>query len=129
MAVVSTGVLGCVVTMKLLNPMGCLKAWGKCPGDAVSFFHKVEGSHIFRRESSYTQLEKDYVPTNPRTELQQEGRSLFASAVAGWQGLSADERQSWSDFQKYRRRHPVMSGYNLYISRFLLNGGPPERWW
>lgn len=111
--------------MKMLSPLYSLKAWQGLSSEAVSKLYKVEGSGVFRRESSYTQLCKWYSPFNPRTEFQQEGRSMFASAVVSWQGLTDEERWSWNYYQDKRRRRPVMSGYNLYISRFLLTGGDP----
>ena len=111
--------------MKMLSPLYSLKAWQGLASDTVSKLYGVEGSGVFRREGSYTQLCKWYSPSNPRTEFQQEGRSMFASAIASWQGLSAGERESWNYYQDHRRRRPIMSGYNLYISRFLLTGGDP----
>lgn len=91
----------------------------------VSFWCGSVGSGVFRRERDYTQLERYYVPFNPRTEFQQENRSMFQSAVSGWQGLSNEVKGSWNYYQDYRRRRPVMSGYNLFISKFLLSGGNP----
>jgi hypothetical protein len=71
-------------------------------------------------------LERYYQPFNPQTSFQQEGRSAFADAVSGWQALSEEEKEAWNYYQDYRRRRPAMSGYNLYISRYLLSGGNPE---
>ena len=114
--------------MKLTSPLRCLKAWGSLPSATVSRLYGVEGSGVFRRERGYTQLCKCVQQSNPRTSFQQVGRSAFKLAVAGWQGLPLESRQGWKYFQDYHRRKPVMSGYNLYISRFLLGGcdpGPP----
>jgi hypothetical protein len=112
--------------MKTTTPLWSLRAWQSCGESAVSFWCGRLGSGVFRRESSYTQVERYYSPTNPRTPFQQEGRSMFASAVASWQGLPQESKAAWNYYQDYRRRRPVMSGYNLFISKFLLNGGNPE---
>lgn len=108
-----------------------MTAWGSIMESAVYFWCGSRGSGVFRREGNYTQLEKYYWPFNPRTELQQEGRSMFAYAVASWQALPEVSKQSWNYYQDVRRGRPVMSGYNLFIRKFLLSGGnpviPPER--
>ncbi len=52
-------------------------------------------------------------PRNPRTELQQQHRQRFAQAVAAWKALPADRRAA------YDRAARGMSGYNLFIGRFL----------
>jgi hypothetical protein len=111
--------------MKMTSPLYSLRAWGGIMESACSMLYHVEGSGVFRREGSYTQHEKGYAPFNPRTSLQQVGRSMFRLAVAGWQGLPAESKAAWKHFQDHRKRRPIMDGYNLYISRFLLAGGDP----
>lgn len=85
-----------------------------------------KGSGVFRRIPGATVLERYYIPFQPRTPEQQAGRSMFKYAVASWQALSESSKQSWNYYQDYRRRRPVMTGYNLYISKFLLTNGQPE---
>ena len=51
---------------------------------------------------------------------------MFRYAVASWQALSDDEKASWNYYQDVVRRRPVMSGYDLFISKFLLSGGNPK---
>ena len=111
---------------KTFSPLWSLKAWKSCQERPVSFWCGSVGSGVFRRERNYTQLERYYVPFNPRTEFQQEGRSMLTYAVASWQGLPAESKEAWNYYQDYRRRRPIMSGYNLYISKFLLSGGDPK---
>jgi len=111
--------------MKLTSPLRSLKAWGSIPAETCSRLYGVEGSGVFRRERNYTQLCKHYSPTNPRTSFQQSGRSVFKMAVSGWQGLPVESRQGWAHYQNYHRHKPIMSGYNFYISRFLLKGSDP----
>ncbi len=110
---------------KTNSPLWSLRAWKSCLERPVSFWCGSVGSGVFRRERDYTQLERYYVPFNPRTEEQQSNRSNFASAVDGWQSLTLGEKMSWNYYQDYRRRRPVMSGYNLFISKYLLSGGNP----
>lgn len=106
--------------------MWSLRAWQTCGESAVSFWLKAEGYRVFRRAKGYTHVERYYVPTNPRTELQQEGRSMFRAAVASWQALSDEQKAAWNYYQDHRRKRPVMSGYNLFISKFLLSAGDPK---
>lgn len=111
--------------MKLTSPLYSLKAWKGISASACSVVYHVEGSGIFRRRSSYTILEAWYTPTNPRTSLQQSGRSMFSLALSTWHELPAEEKASWDYYQDKRRKRPVMSGYNLFISKFLLTSGNP----
>jgi hypothetical protein len=104
--------------MKMLSPLYSLKAWQGLSASATSVLYHVEGSGVFRRESSYTQLCRWYVTGNPRTSFQQANRSM-------WGGFSEAQKFSWEYYQSHRRRRPVMSGYNLFISRFMLTGGNP----
>lgn len=59
---------------------------------------------------------KSYRPTNPRTELQQAGRTKFQTAVEIWQGMTEEERAP------YKRRAVKKSrrGRNLFISEYML---------
>ena len=112
----------------MTSPLYSLKAWKGISSVAISKVYGLEGSGVFRRERNYSQLEKWYAPFNPRTDFQQENRSVFASAVHSWQGLSDEDKKKWKHFQMYHRCRPVMDGYNLYIRRFMLAGnhpGPP----
>jgi len=61
--------------------------------------------------------EKFYIPTNPQTEAQQANRATFAAAIAGWQGLTDSQKDVYNQRAKYK----PFSGYNLYISKYLLS--------
>ena len=61
--------------------------------------------------------EKFYIPANPRTEIQQANRSLFASAVSSWQSLPLEQRENYNN----RAKSKPYSGYNLYIRDFILS--------
>ena len=111
---------------KTHSPLWSLKAWQSCGENVVYFWCGSQGSGVFRRERDYTQLERYYQPTNPQTSFQQEGRSMFRDAVSSWQALTIGDKNSWNYYQDHRRRRPVMSGYNLYISKFLLSAGSPQ---
>lgn len=111
--------------MKMASALYSLKAWKSISSEACSRLYGVEGSGVFRRQGKMVLLEKHYSPTNPRTSFQQHGRSMVASAVASWQGLPAESKAYWENKAKWGRTGRVMSGYNLYISKFLLGGGPP----
>lgn len=107
------------------SPLWSLRAWQSCGEKAVSFWCGSVGSGVFRRERDYTQLERYYYPFNPQTEFQQNNRSNFASAVSEWRSLSSEDKASWKYYQDVRRRRPVMDGYNLFISKYMLSGGVP----
>ena len=112
--------------MKVTSALYSLKAWGKMASDAVSRLYGVEGSGIFRRQGNMVLLEKYYTPTNPQTEAQQSHRAEYGAAIGSWRGMSEGERESWRYYQKRRRSRPVMSGYNLFVKKFLLSGGNPR---
>ena len=111
---------------KTHSPLWSLRAWQSVGESVVSFWCGSVGSGVFRRGKGCTILEKYYTPFQPRTPEQQYGRSMVKDAVASWQDLSDYEKAEWNFYQDYRRRRPVMSGYNLYISKYLLSGGNPQ---
>ncbi len=55
------------------------------------------------------------IPRNPDTEAQREVRRSFGEAVRSWQSLSADEKHEYIRKARYLN----MSGYNLFISKYL----------
>ncbi len=55
------------------------------------------------------------VPRNPRTKGQRRQRGRFSKAVVAWKKLTPAEREN------YNRAAEHMSGYNLFISQFLVN--------
>jgi len=62
-------------------------------------------------------------PPNPNTENQREARGMFAKAVKAWQVLSDTQHQL------YDRIANGMSGFNLFISRYIMavqDGEEPE---
>lgn len=70
------------------------------------------------RRAYYVKM-RYYRPTNPRTAEQQANRSMFAEAMASWQGLTATEKQKWNKMAiKHSRR-----GFNLYISSYMKYSG------
>ena len=112
--------------MIVTSPIYSLKAWKGLSEWATSKMYHVEGSGVFRRNGRHVILNRWYAPTNPQTSFQQSGRSAFKLAVASWQGLSGEDKQKWKYYQDHQRRRPVMDGYNLFISKFLLTGGNPQ---
>lgn len=73
------------------------------------------GKFVFfnRHGREYARL---YVkPVNPDTESQKFVRKTFGSAVKSWQELPLPEKEKYNT----KARRLAMSGYNLYISRFM----------
>lgn len=75
-----------------------------------------------------------FIPTNPNTAAQQTQRTLMASAVSAWQGLTAttpasgalgDEnyKDKWNEAA--RDVYPPISGFNYFTMQFLLQGSAP----
>ncbi len=60
------------------------------------------------------QLRRHVIPTDYRTEAQQQNRRRMAAAVAAWQGLTPDEWHAWNQKAKHQRR----TGFNLFIRQF-----------
>ena len=60
------------------------------------------------------------VPRNPDTAAQRRNRKTFAEAVKLWQELSPGEKYRYNRNARKLR----MSGYNLFISRYLKENPP-----
>jgi len=64
-----------------------------------------------------TQCVRTYViPRNPDTESQRMIRRMFAEAVRSWQSMDSEQQYVYTR----KARHTNMSGYNLYISGYLI---------
>ncbi len=62
-------------------------------------------------------------PSNPNTPAQRRGRNAFGEAVRAWQALTAEEKESWNDRARRKRR----SGYNMFISEWMKADEGAER--
>ena len=63
------------------------------------------------------------VPTNPKTELQEQHRAIFNRAVEAWKVLSPRQQEFYS------RVADGMTGYNVFVGRYIeavRNGLEPE---
>ena len=60
---------------------------------------------------------KFYKPTNPRTEKQQANRQKLASANLAWKSLTDEQKKVYNK----NAIGTVMTGYNLFIKKFLLS--------
>lgn len=69
-------------------------------------FYTNLGCHCVRRY---------VIPQNPRTDMQQYNRTLFADAVTQWQNLPPYKRIQWNNRAKALGKH----GYNLFMSSRL----------
>jgi hypothetical protein len=83
-------------------------------------FHGALGTSLIAETWNGIAYIKRYaVPRNPRTKRQQRRRRRFADAVAAWGRLPPAERRR---FEEEARDLPL-SGYNLFISRFMAGQG------
>lgn len=60
------------------------------------------------------QLRRHVIPTNYRTEPQQQNRRRIAAATMAWKALPEAEREHWRTRAKGKRR----TGFNLFINDF-----------
>lgn len=70
------------------------------------------------RKAYYVRM-RYYRPTNPNTPEQQAKRTLFADAMASWQGLSPTKKTQW----KLKASRHSRRGHNLYISEYMKYSG------
>ncbi len=81
----------------------------------------IERHGIYQIRSRYNGSiivkEKFYLPTNPQTETQQTHRQKLTDAVAGWQGLTNNQKEIYNEIARYK----PYSGYNLYIGEYILS--------
>lgn len=82
---------------------------GKTTGEGVVFrvVHGVQDSYPY------------FTPTDPKTPAQLTQRSKFADAVHAWQALTPGEKAYYEE--KRKRYKWGMSGYNYFISRYMLD--------
>ena len=79
--------------------------------------HKFFEAGDKERGKQYIQKEEFHIPANPQTVDQQANRSKFALAIAGWQGLTSEQKSVYNQ----RAVGKKMSGYNLYIREYMLS--------
>ncbi|MBN1533809.1 MAG: hypothetical protein JXA20_14155 [Spirochaetes bacterium] len=82
--------------------------------------HGVLGDVVF-----YSRYGREYArpyvtPANPDTGAQRAIRGTFGDAVRAWQGLPREEKVRWNR----QARWLPMSGYNLFISRYMKENIP-----
>jgi hypothetical protein len=79
-------------------------------------------------------MRKHVVPTNRKTDAQKVVRTLLATAVAAWQGLTAMEPVSGgTGAENYKSGwntaaqgcSPSISGFNYFVSQYCLTGSMP----
>ena len=69
------------------------------------------------RGKQYTQKERFHIPTNPQTSSQQTNRAKFTNAITAWQALTPSQKDVYNQRAKYKN----FSGYNLYITEYMLS--------
>jgi hypothetical protein len=73
------------------------------------------GSVVFYVRRGTQCVRTHVIPRNPDTEAQRTVRRSFAGAVRSWQSITPEERYAYNRKARYLN----MSGYNLYISKYL----------
>ena len=78
--------------------------------------HGALGKWWIHKQYGMTKVVCKYAyPYNPKTEIQQAWRNIFAEAVTYWQGFNDNTKNYYNI--SFRNIH--MSGYNRYISLYL----------
>ena len=76
------------------------------------------GNLVYYRRRGTQCVRRHVVPRNPASAAQRALRSCFRDAVHAWQILPDAERSVWN-----RKAHRMsMSGYNLFLSRYMKEG-------
>ncbi len=73
------------------------------------------GSVVFYTRRGRQCVRLHVIPRNPDTEAQRVVRRSFGDAVRSWQSMTEDEKYAYNRQARYLN----MSGYNLYISKYL----------
>ena len=84
---------------------------------SVRAFGTIGNILTYQGRTGFRHTHKKAVPTNPRSPAQIADRLLFATAVAGWQDLTTEQKQVYNDKSKQYGNIP---GFNIYIK---LNKG------
>lgn len=82
-----------------------------------SLFRSIRGrvGDLVFYERNGKQCVRRYVtPHNPDTKAQKKARTSLSDAVAAWQALSPEEKNSWNKKASRKKR----KGYNVFISEF-----------
>lgn len=66
-----------------------------------------------------TQFKRPYkIPYDPKTESQITQREKFSAAAQTWNELTEEQKQEWEE--KVKKRQVVMTAYNYYIQKKML---------
>ena len=88
------------------SPMASMQARGKY-GDKI---YSVIGKTGTQRVKEYKK------PRNPRSPAQQKQRGKIREAIMAWRMLAIAQRTIWNK----KAKNKPLSGYNLFISNYLL---------
>ncbi len=86
------------------------------PGPMIKSIHGRIGSLVFYYRNGRQCVRVHVMPRNPDTEAQRIVRRAFGDAVKSWQAMTDDQRYVFNR----RTRYMNMSGYNLYISEYMI---------
>lgn len=98
---------------KVTAPLLSAEAHGAL-GGALVFTHRAEGP-VVKLWSK---------PTDERTAGQDAQRSIYAAAVAIWNGLSEEQKAAWAA----QAAQTALTGFNLALSHYLQAAGMTGTW-
>lgn len=68
---------------------------------------------IYRVRYGKQEQYKYFIPTNPQTENQQANRGKFATAVAAWQALTENQKNTW----RKKALGSTIPGYQFFLRK------------
>ena len=80
------------------------------------FSGKADGLIFYTRKGTNC-ARREYIPRNPRTQVQQANRHKLAAASRSWKELP-DKVKRYYNIKAYKYRKSV-SGYNLYVGDYI----------
>ena len=97
----------------------------KPPHELIASIRGALGDHVYQRVGKGRgniatpgrhdmQLRRRVIPTNYRTEPQQQNRRRMAAATAAWANATEEERRFWRKRAKNKR----CTGFNLFVKDF-----------
>lgn len=93
-----------------------VRGYGAFHYGAGADFHGIYRVRVILGKSTQEKMDF-YIPANPQTPGQQNWRAKLRAAVIAWLALTDEQKEVYNKKAKYKD----YSGYNLYISEFLLS--------
>lgn len=106
------------LTLEIAGKINLPEAGPLRPAGAYVYQRTAPGKGNIPADPAHAlQLRRHVVPFDPQTPAQMARRAAFAAAVAAWQDLTPEQRETWRQPGKARNLSP----FNAYLSATLKN--------